>query len=284
MHAPTVLLLHGNSFFAQSLRERIMAIRPDATLLVTSRVSEATSLLSVMRIDMFLASIETLDGDVLDLLFHRSRVGRSIGRTLVLMGKQGARVLVTLCRLGIDGVFDLLEEPPQKIAEAIAAVESGNGYWSPAFSAALTSSDMRVIIHQLSPAEQLALALMGDGCSDKVASERLGMSSHAVRSLRRDIHAKLDVHDKQGLQRAAARLSFTRFSEDGVVPMGVAILLCEYVARSKRSVSLPGETLKKWGLVREGTMLLSSSLLTKVGINSGVIPQIRPAFAGQSRL
>jgi DNA-binding NarL/FixJ family response regulator len=265
MHAPTVLILHGNPFFAQSLHQRILAIHPAATLLVTARVKEAASLLAAMRVDMFLAGLEAVDGDVLDLLLHRSRARRSVGRTLVLMGRHGARALVTLCRLGIDGAFDLLEEPPQKIAEAVAAVEAGRGYWSPAFSAALMSNEMRVVMHQLSPAEQLALALMGDGCSDKVAAERLGMSSHAVRSLRRDLHAKLDVHDKQGLQRIAARLSFTRFSEEGVVPMGAAILLCEYVERSKRPVSLPEETLEKWDLVREGDALLSSSQLTKSG-------------------
>jgi hypothetical protein len=74
------------------------------------------------------------------------------------------------------------------------------------------------------------------------------MTLNTVRSLRQDLHAKLDVHDKEGLQRVAARLSFTRFSEEGVVPVGAAILMKEYMESSKRPVALPPGTLAKYGM------------------------------------
>lgn len=212
-----------------------------------TRTAEVVATLNSSRVDLFVVSLDGLGDDVLDMLVHLKRRGRSPFRTLVMTYQRGVRMLVTLRRLEVTGVFNPREEPLERLTAVLTALESGNGYWGQGSISALVSNEAFMVIRQMPPPEQLALAMMGDGCSDKTATERLGMSLSSVRSLRKELHARLNVHDREGLQRTAARLGFTRASEDGTVPMGAAMLVLEYMERSKRPVALPTYVLQQCG-------------------------------------
>jgi DNA-binding NarL/FixJ family response regulator len=264
MHAATVLILDASPFLAAWLQHGLATAYPAARCLCATNILGASEILSQVKIDLLLTGLDASGGDVLDLLVHVKRKGRPPAHTFVATGAQGVRGLLTLRWLGVLGVLNLQDEP-QQLGVALTTVERGQTYWSASYSAALFSHDAQLVLRQLSPAEQLGLAMLGDGCSDKTALDRIGMSLSSIRSLRRDLYAKLNVHDKEGLQRAAARLGFTRASAAGAVPTGAAMLVVEYIERSKRPISLPASLLDQCGFMSPSNAFGSSPPFKRAG-------------------
>lgn len=263
MHAATVLLLHANPFLARSLQDQIRATLAPAVFHTLTDVASAVSRLRE-PVDLLVTGLEAPDGDVLDALVHLARNGRMPNRTLVLAETQGVRALITLWRLTIAGVFHLCDDA-QNLVVALRTVEAKRCYWSPGLVAQLLTPDAKLVQSCLTPAEQLALSFMGGSCSDKEAAERMGMGLCAVRSLRQRLYAQLAVHDKEGLLRAAARLSFTRPSANGPVPMGTAQLIVEYIEQSKRPASLPASALACCGFSTDAKSFGSNPPFRKSG-------------------
>jgi DNA-binding NarL/FixJ family response regulator len=265
MRVSTVLILDSDPFSSRVLHERVQWIYPQADCVVVSNIVRAALILSSSHVDLLVTSLDITDGDVLNLLLHLKRLGRAPSRTVVTTHVRGVRVLLTLRRLEVAVVFNPREETLERLAAVLAAIDRDQVYWSECFVTALVSNDALVVARQMSPTEQLALAVMGDGCSDKVATERMGMSLLSVRSLRKRLYSKLKVHDREGLQRTATRLSFTRVSDEGTVPMGAAILILEYMERCKRPVTLPTQVLEQFGFTSDGSTCGSVPPYSRVG-------------------
>ena len=61
----------------------------------------------------------------------------------------------------------------------------------------------------------------------------------AVQAVRRELHAKLGVHDRCDLMQRALQLGFTRAERAGIFPLGLRVLAQEYSAHSQRPLKLP---------------------------------------------
>lgn len=247
MDAPTkILILHPSTFVTQLLRDRVLSIHPAAACVLAASVDQAQSVLAVSRVGLFVVGLQSAEGDVLDMLQHLVRGGHGPDQTLVVAESEGVRALLTLQRLNVHGVLNLQMEP-HNFVRAVAAMAADRSYWSQCYADSLESPDAQLVLFRLTPGEQLALSLMADACSDKVAADRLGMKLCTVRSLRQDLYAKLVVHDKEGLQRAAVRLGFARASTDGIVPLGAARVMLEYVECSQRPTTLSPSVFERHG-------------------------------------
>lgn len=62
----------------------------------------------------------------------------------------------------------------------------------------------------LSPREREVLQLIAEGNSSKVIGERLGVSETTIKTHRKSIMEKIDVHDTAGLTRYAIRIGLVR--------------------------------------------------------------------------
>jgi DNA-binding NarL/FixJ family response regulator len=247
--APSVLILKADTFAAEALGRHVLACYPNASCMFASRVNRAQSILLDQAVDLFLTGIDLPDGDVLDLLLDQKAQTPHMRCTLVVTRHHELRLLASLRSLAVAGLFDMASEPWEKIEEALQIIDAGGYYWSESMQRHLMEPAARALLHQLTPTEQLALAMIGDGCGDKVAADRLGMTFSAIRAVRRDLHDKLGAHDRADLIRLAVHYGYVRFTPEGAFPVGLGVLRREYAAHCKRPV----------GLHTEGTARLANS-------------------------
>jgi DNA-binding NarL/FixJ family response regulator len=237
MLQPVVLIMASDNFAAISLQQRISFIYPQAKYILTNRIEHARTAFIAAPIDILIASVMVADGDLLDMLLEQAEALRAPKRTLVVGGQLPLRVVNSLISLDVRGVFDAELGRPEDIDEALRVIEAGGRYWSSSYSQWRESEERR-LLRQLSPTEQLVLAVIGAGETDLSAGEILGMRPSAVQAVRRDLHGKLRVHEKGALIKTAAQLGFTRMSVSGIEPLGLALLLKEYKTHAKRPVEI----------------------------------------------
>jgi len=227
----TVLVLWDDLQSAEALCKNVLAVNSHAQCEIVASVSRSETILTTTAIDLFITSIDSSGGDALDLLFRCNMLGRRPRRILVLLKQPTARVAITLRELAVDGVFDFAAECGRAFESCLRTIDSGRPSWSQAANARFCDADSRMVLYQLTTGEQLALAIMGGGCSDQDAAARMGVTYHTARKIRHRLHIKLDVHDREGLICAAARLGYTRLTDKGIVPLGLAILIGEHESR-----------------------------------------------------
>lgn len=235
---PTVLLLKADRFYAESLRRAVLDAFPDARVTVTHTVDAAWRAFGRARYDVVLTGIgRTLESDALEFLSLCLGNGPRALKTLVISAQLEERTLVALRCLGVSGVFDTTHEDPASFTPALQTVLDGQLYWSDravkrARAAAIgRQSPCRV----LTAAEQLMLAVLGDGCDDEAGARLLGLSASTVATVRRELHRKLGVSHRGELIRVALLHGFIRFTPRGVIRPGLSLLRAACDAKRRRN-------------------------------------------------
>jgi len=221
-----VLILKADRLCGETLRRAVLTVIPAARVSLLSRVEEARAALASASFDLLLTGVAMIDGDVLDLLSGSLREPRRIRRVLVVTGRKEVRTLESVRAMPVDGVFDSSSGELEEFERALRSVISGRPYWSASVLACLSrqSAPSRSICRLLTPVEQLVLAVIGDGSDDRAAAQRLGLRSSSIHSVRRELHRKLGAKHKGELVRLAVQHGFVRFTPEGVVRPGFALL------------------------------------------------------------
>lgn len=221
-----VLILKAERLYADFLRQVTVAEFPDAVCTLATSVAEAEAALEIGSFDLMLAGMTLQDGDILQLLSSSGYVPRPIRHILVVTSNLEPRLIATLRSLAVNGVFDSASDDLQHFAIAIRRVCEGQSYWSPGImdTAQRASLGPSTIWRLLTAAEQRALAVFGDGCDDKAASDSLGIKQSTARSLRRELHRKLGVQHRGELMRLAVVAGYVRFTPTGVMRIGFSLL------------------------------------------------------------
>ncbi len=220
-----VLILEADQFCADMLRQIAARAFPQASLSLVNRVSLAAAMIAIASVDLLLTGLYLPDGDIIDFL--AASLGQiPFPRVLVVTACQEQWVLQSLRQLAVEGVFDTVSEGGDQLGEALRTVAMGCSYWSAATLEHLRRQRAapNAYWRLLTPSEQRILAVIGDGCDDQSAAERLQMKPSSVQSARREIHRKLGVQHKGDLVQLAVQNGFVRFGPAGVSRPGFSIL------------------------------------------------------------
>ena len=121
------------------------------------------------------------------------------------------QTVLAALRAGARG-FILKDEAGDEVISAIKHVMKGNAYLSPQISSVLIEDIRRnesVLYKQdemllnLTPQEKQVLQLIAEGHTSKNIAELLFISTHTVRSHRKNIMTKLNIHNVAGLTKFA---------------------------------------------------------------------------------
>ena len=266
------LILTAEAAAAASLRGQVVASFPHEACDCVHRLRDARAVLHTRSIDLLVSGIDIPDGDVLDLVAGDRAQSRRIKRVLIVTSHHPFHVVSTLRLLAVDGVFDLGHESLDRFDAAVRAVCRGERYWSDGVLQSLWEPNARALLHQLTPTEELALATLGDGCGDKVAAQRLGMTFSTTRAVRRDLYVKLGIHDRSELIRMAVRHGYVRFTPEGAFTVGLGLLRSRHGAVSKRAPR------------SRASARPAASPQTAEHSRRGNAPSASPSFAGQPTL
>lgn len=232
--AKTVVILKADLLYARALAEIVRTALPGSTIRTVRSVPEASAALA-QCCDLFLASADAAQGDVLDLLL-RERVARGrVVPVLLLAGPDDERTAAAAEALSIEGILDPESDGADMLAAALCRVAAGLPFRSAAHARRPAQSHRAHPSRVLTAGEQLFFAIIGDGCDDRVAANALGVSRHTVSTVRRELHRKLGVQHRGELVRVAVQHGFVRFTPGGVLRPGLALLAAAYHdARAKR--------------------------------------------------
>ncbi len=233
-----VLILKADRLCAETLRQRTLQVFPAANIRIVASIERATRLLEAARVDLLVAGTEPVrDGDLLDFISACAASRTHARAVLVVTTQCEDRVLAALRTLPIHGVLDSSIDPPEQFVTALNLIAGGGRYWSPNLVERLQRYHLgpNSLFRLLTAAEQLVLSIIGDGCDDTAAAEKLGLSPSTISTVRRELHRKLGVQHRGELVRVAAQNGFVRFTPHGVVRPGFAMLAAACPTRhSKR--------------------------------------------------
>lgn len=237
-----ILVLREDRFSAHAILAIAREVFPAAWTAAVQRIGEAREIMREEAVDLWLTGVTALDGDVLDFLAANDPGPRSFyRRALVVTVRQEPRILLSLRRLTLGGVFDLRGEEPPQLREALRTVAEGRVYWSPGPLQRLREHflERTPFSRLLTPLEQLVLAVVGSGMDDEAAATQLGVSTASIHSVRRQLHHKLGLNHRGHLIQLAAEMGFVRFTSHGVIYPGLNMLREAWRPRAKKRPSEP---------------------------------------------
>ena len=222
-----ILILKADRLWLAALRHAATVAFPAASVAFTHCVAGARTALARRRYDLLISGLLLPDGDVLDLLAGNALTPPPAApRQLVVTGQRLPHMLAALRARGVAGAFDTRAEQPEAIASVVTRVGRGGRYWSKdlAAHAGVDSARPPPLHRLLTPVEELVLATIGDGSSDRAGAGHLGVEPSTIHGVRRELYRKLGVHDCPGLARAAQQAGYVRITPAGVIRPGYAHL------------------------------------------------------------
>ena len=244
----TVLILKADRIYAEALRQHVLSVFPGVRVLTALSLDAARRILNAETIDLFITGVGTALGcDVIDLLASLTSPSRSI-RILVVTVRLEYRVLTALRTLAIEGAFDSATGSSEELTLALQNLDSGKRYWSQSILDHMhrVGSASNALFRLLTIFEQVVLSVIGDGCDNVVAAQKLNLSPATVSTVRRELHRKLGVQHRGELVRVAAQHGFVRFTAGGVVRPGFGLMCATYQSRrTKRGATVAASGSKK---------------------------------------
>jgi len=231
-----ILVLNSDRLLADAIGRTAGAIWPQANLRDMHRLSAAMRALAEMPVDLLITGLVFDEGDVCELVRRSARMPRRAERIAVMTRRRDPRMLTLLRTLPVDGAFDTATESLEDLGRALQEIAAGQRYYSQSFLALLwdRNASRAAELRELSPTEQLVLAVIGDGCDDREAAERLELTTGNIHSIRRSLHAKLGVKDRSALMQRAVQFGLVGLSGRGVERLGFSLLLEHYEASGRR--------------------------------------------------
>lgn len=229
----TVLIFKADRIYAEALRQHVLSVFPAGRVLTAVSLDAARRILSAESVDLFVTGVgASLGCDVIDLLASLKAPTRSL-RTLVVTVRLEYRVLAALRSLAIEGAFDSAAGSPEELTLALQTLDHGKRYWSQSILDHMhrVGSASNALFRLLTNFEQVVLSVIGDGCDNVVAAQKLNLSPATVSTVRRELHRKLGVQHRGELVRVAAQHGFVRFTAGGVVRPGFGLMCATYQSR-----------------------------------------------------
>lgn len=229
---PEVLILHGDRVYGEALQAMASEALPAARLRVERDREAAEASMHEMSGGLLITDVSLHEADLLDWLGTQIATHGARLRVVVTTSRREQRVVMALRTMVVDALFDPVAEAAGRFGHALRVVARGGVYWSGSMLGRLAECCAPdAIARVLTPAEQVALAAIGDGCDDTEGAALLGLKVSTVGSLRRALHRKLNVQHKGQLVRLAVQHGFVRFTPTGIVRPGFSLLVQAVGAR-----------------------------------------------------
>lgn len=174
-------------------------------------VADAIKLAPKAAPDLLLLDLQLPDGDGFQIAEALFRVLPQL-RVLALTSMQNEVTIHRLRELGIQGFVDKTGQTPALLHDAIRAVAAGRHFYTEIVHKVQKKmrDDPVSFPKVLSPREQEALALIGQGFSNDEAGVQLGVTPWTIHTHRRNIMRKLGLNSESELMRYAMKKGFVR--------------------------------------------------------------------------
>lgn len=215
-HPLRIVVLKWDRLYGDMIRRQITDVWPFADVLVFQKGFDALGSIQDQVPDLFItgAKIEDMDG----LEHLEPFIGKRLP-ILVVTSRPDARTLKMLKEVTYYGIYDAPSEGLENLPTALREVIRHRPYVSPTLMEHLTRP-ANLMHPALTEKEQVVLSVIGDGCDDREAGERLSMAPNTVMTHRKAIMRKLGLHHKGEIMRYAVIEGYVVMNPRGVFRPG----------------------------------------------------------------
>lgn len=214
--APSVVVLKASALAGDLISQEVKRIWRGVRLQVFQKGFDALDAIQCSVPDLFVTGVQVDDMDGLE---HLEPFIESTLAILIVTRRRDDRTLSLLRDIRYTGLFDEKTEGWASLQLALKRVAAKELYISSTFVPHI-KAPKRVTLDVLTEKEELVLSVIGDGCDDIAAAERLKLSPHTVNSHRKSIMAKLGLHHKGEIMSYALEKGYVCISAEGVTRPG----------------------------------------------------------------
>lgn len=213
------IIVKWDRFYGDVIRRLAEQACPQRAALVCHTGAETLAALrrAPARLGLFGLTLPDMDGlDLISIVTEE----RLVDRLLVISGRKDERVRQVLRYAGVHGLFACAFETPDALIPAIRSVDAGGHYFSARPTEESEGGERPELHRLLSTTELQVFAVIGGGCDDREAGERLGLSAKTVHWHRQRIMRKLEVQTRTELMVEALRRGIVRVTPERVLRPG----------------------------------------------------------------
>lgn len=209
----TIVLANEFELVRQGVRS-VLNTEPELEVIgECSTQGELVNLVSSKSPHLAIVDLPMTDFDIFEVM-SKIRNLRPETRVLVLSGYPEKSYLQRLLNAGIAGYL-LRTGSTADLIDAIRCASSSAPYLSSSLELLLTNGPRAVDCnasqaHDLTPRQLEVLRLIAHGLSSKEIAAQLGIAESTVKTHRKTIMERLEIHDKVSLARYAFRLGLIR--------------------------------------------------------------------------
>ncbi len=231
-----IVVLKWDRLYGDMIRRQIWDVWPDAVVHVFQHGFDALAAIQESMPDMFITGVKIEDMDGLE---HLEAVNDTSMPILIVTSRADMRTFDMLREVRYDGIFDGMAEGLDHLAPALRQVIQRRLYISSSMVRNLQPPPKSIMKDTLTEKEHVVLSVIGDGSFNKQAAERLAMSRQTVKTHRKRIMAKLNLHTQGQLMLYALRNGYVLVTPTGVMYPGFQRTLHEIAESKGDKVAVP---------------------------------------------
>ncbi len=205
-----IVVIEDHKLFRGMLTMTFGQLMRKATVDGASSGEEGVELCRELKPDIVFLDLDLPDDHGLKLV-PRINAASPASRIIVLTSHADEFTLHRVRHANVQGFLDKAEQPIEVLQEAVATVMAGQQYYSSVAQRlkAKLQADPAAFDKVLSEREQELLCLFGQDMTNEQVAKRTGLSASTVKSHRRNIMNKLNLHTASQLVRYALEKGFT---------------------------------------------------------------------------
>lgn len=211
------VVLKWDRLYGDMIRRQVWDVWPNAVVRVYQRGIDALNATQEVMPDLFVTGVKVEDMDGLE---HLEPFIHTATPILIVTSRADFRTFEMLRQVRYDGIYDGRMEGVEHLGPALRQVIQHKLYMSPSLIPHLQVPKRKILKDLLTPTQQIVLSVIGDGSSNKQAAERLCLAEHTVKTHRKRIMARLDLHEQGELMLFALRNGFVLVTEKGILYPG----------------------------------------------------------------
>ncbi|MDD3180559.1 MAG: response regulator transcription factor [Opitutaceae bacterium] len=203
-------IVEDQIMFRALLRRLLVEDCKGEVVLEAGSLAEVRKLLDgLTMVDLLLLDIRLPDGDGIEFVEELNKSNVAI--PVLLLSSSCDDYIVHRVNRSFAQGFVHKDDEPQMLLTAIQVVAAGGSFYSPRYE--IKRREMAKapdsFAKLLSPREQELLRHLGTGYADAELASALGLSVDTVKTHRRNVMTKLNLHTAQELQAYALKTGFT---------------------------------------------------------------------------
>jgi DNA-binding NarL/FixJ family response regulator len=212
-----IVVLKWDRLYGDMIRRQIWDVWPNAVVRVYQRGLDALTAMQDDMPELFVTGVKIADMDGLE---HLEPFITTTVPILIVTSRADSRTFDMLREVRYDGIYDGTAEGLEHLGSALRQVIQHRLYLSPSVVPHLRPPPRSILKDTLTEKEHVVLSVIGDGSTNKQAADRLGVSNQTVKTHRKRIMIKLNIHTQGDLMLYALRRGYVLVTPTGVLYPG----------------------------------------------------------------